>query len=61
MKSLALTDTVSMHGVIEFYREAKENNIKPLLGAEVMVIKNKIYLPLSLLPKILMVIKIYAG
>ena len=41
MKSLALTDTASMHGIIEFYREAKENNIKPLVGAEIPVKKNE--------------------
>ncbi|MHB1347560.1 MAG: DNA polymerase III subunit alpha [Candidatus Humimicrobiaceae bacterium] len=51
MKSLALTDTVSMHGAIEFYREAKENNIKPLLGAEVMVTKNKIPSSIILIAK----------
>jgi len=39
MKSLALTDTVSMHGIIDFYRDAKKNNIKPIVGAEVLVTK----------------------
>ncbi len=51
MESLALTDTVSMHGIIEFYREAKENNIKPLIGAEVMVIKNKVISSVILIAK----------
>src|SRR5665811_229460 len=51
MKSLALTDTVSMHGVIEFYREAKENNIKPLVGAEVLVTKNEVMASFILIAK----------
>ncbi|MHB1335052.1 MAG: DNA polymerase III subunit alpha [Candidatus Humimicrobiaceae bacterium] len=51
MKSLALTDMVSMHGIIEFYREAKENNIKPLVGAEVMVTKNKVASSVILIAK----------
>ena len=41
MKSLALTDTSSMHGVIDFYRDARENNIKPIIGAEMLVAKNE--------------------
>ena len=51
MKSLALTDTASMHGIIEFYREAKKNNIKPLVGTELVVTKNKIMSSVILIAK----------
>ncbi|MEI7616718.1 MAG: PHP domain-containing protein, partial [Actinomycetota bacterium] len=51
MKSVALTDTASMHGIIEFYREACENNIKPLLGAEIMVAKNGVLSSFILIAK----------
>ncbi|NMB81325.1 MAG: PHP domain-containing protein, partial [Ignavibacteria bacterium] len=30
---VALTDTNAMYGLIQFYKTAKENNIKPILGA----------------------------
>jgi len=51
MKSLALTDIASMHGIIEFYREAKENDIKPLVGTELVVIKNKVMSSVILIAK----------
>lgn len=35
--SLALTDHGAMYGIIEFYKKAKEREIKPLLGAELYV------------------------
>ncbi|NSW90643.1 MAG: DNA polymerase III subunit alpha [Firmicutes bacterium] len=35
MKSIAITDHGVMYGVIDFYKEAKENGIKPILGCEV--------------------------
>jgi DNA polymerase III subunit alpha len=54
MKSLALTDTLSMHGIIDFYRNAKENNIKPIIGAEVLVIKNDAVSSFILIAKNLM-------
>lgn len=37
MKSVALTDHGVMHGVIDFYKEAKEQGIHPVLGSEVYV------------------------
>lgn len=37
MKALALTDHGTMHGAIEFYKECKENNIKPIIGVETYV------------------------
>jgi len=51
MKSVALTDTASMHGIIEFYREAYINNIKPLLGAEIIVVKNGVVSSFILIAK----------
>ncbi len=35
MKALAITDHGVMYGVIEFYKAAKENGIKPIIGCEV--------------------------
>lgn len=37
MSSLAITDHGSMHGVIDFYTEAKTAGIKPIIGCEVYV------------------------
>jgi DNA polymerase-3 subunit alpha len=37
MQSLAITDHGNMYGVIEFYKLARENGIKPILGCEVYV------------------------
>ena len=37
MNSIAITDHGSMHGVIDFYRAAKEADIKPIIGCEVYV------------------------
>ncbi len=35
--ALALTDHGAMHGIIEFYKEATSQNIKPILGIEIYV------------------------
>lgn len=35
MKSVAITDHGSMFGVIDFYKEAKKHDIKPIIGCEV--------------------------
>ena len=35
MKSIAITDHGTMYGVIDFYREAKKQGVKPLIGCEV--------------------------
>ena len=40
MDSAAITDHGVMYGVIDFYREAKKNGIKPILGCEVYVAPN---------------------
>lgn len=37
MDSIAITDHGVMYGVIEFYKQAKENGIKPIIGCEVYV------------------------
>lgn len=37
MNSLAITDHGSMHGVIEFYLQAKKSGIKPIIGCEFYV------------------------
>jgi len=37
MDSIAITDHGVMFGVIDFYLEAKKNNIKPIIGCEVYV------------------------
>ncbi len=37
MTSVAITDHGSMYGVIDFYRAAKEEGIKPIIGCEVYV------------------------
>ena len=40
MNSAAITDHGVMHGVIDFYREAKKQGINPILGCEVYVAPN---------------------
>jgi DNA polymerase-3 subunit alpha len=37
MDSLAITDHGVMYGAIEFYRTARENDIKPIIGCEIYV------------------------
>jgi len=37
MDSVAITDHGAMYGVMEFYKAAKEKDIKPILGCEVYV------------------------
>jgi DNA polymerase III subunit alpha len=41
MSSVAITDHGNMYGAIEFYKEAKKNNIKPIIGSEFYVSKNR--------------------
>jgi DNA polymerase III subunit alpha len=38
MKAIALTDHGSMFGAIDFYNQAKKNNIKPIIGCEVYLV-----------------------
>jgi DNA-directed DNA polymerase III PolC len=44
MKSLALTDTGGMYGAVEFYKAAKEAEIKPIIGAEIESGGNRVLL-----------------
>ena len=37
MNSIAITDHGAMYGAIEFYKAAKEADIKPIIGCEVYV------------------------
>lgn len=37
MSALALTDLGSMYGAVEFYKECKDNNIKPVIGVDAYV------------------------
>ncbi|HLR21155.1 MAG TPA: DNA polymerase III subunit alpha [Tissierellaceae bacterium] len=41
MNSIAITDHGSMFGIIEFYKEAKKQDIKPILGSEIYMALNK--------------------
>lgn len=41
MDAVAITDHGSMFGVVQFYKEAKRQDIKPILGSEVYVAMNK--------------------
>lgn len=43
-KSLAITDSNNMFGVMEFYNECKKNNIKPIIGIELSIEDKKILL-----------------
>ncbi len=40
MDSLAITDHGVMYGVIEFYQEAREVGIKPIIGCEIYIAQN---------------------
>jgi DNA polymerase III subunit alpha len=54
MKAVAITDTGNLHGCHELYKYAKEEGIKPILGAEVFVqsdIDAKLFHRLVLLAK----------
>ena len=37
MNAIALTDHGAMYGVVDFYKECKKNDIKPIIGCEVYV------------------------
>ncbi len=39
MDSIAITDHGVMYGVVDFYKEAVKNDIKPILGCEVYTAK----------------------
>ena len=37
MNAIALTDHGVMYGVVDFYKECKKNDVKPIIGCEVYV------------------------
>ena len=39
--AIGLTDLTNLFGLLEFYRSSREKGIKPIVGAEVSVIKDK--------------------
>ena len=41
MNSAAITDHGVMFGCIDFYKEARAQGVKPILGCEVYVVKNR--------------------
>lgn len=43
MKSIAITDHGTMYGCVEFYNEAKEQGIKPIIGCEIYVATKSMY------------------
>ena len=44
MNSLAITDHGAMYGCVEFYKRAKEEGIKPIIGCEVYVVPKSMYI-----------------
>jgi len=40
MKAVAMTDHGVLHGVVDFYKAAKENEIKPIIGVEAYITKD---------------------
>lgn len=43
MKSIAITDHGAMYGCVDFYKEAKEQGIKPIIGCEIYVAAESMY------------------
>ena len=41
MKAVALTDHGVMYGISEFYRKAKKEGIKPIIGMEAYILKKR--------------------
>ena len=44
MKSIAITDHGVLYGLVDFYKAAKENEIKPILGCEVYVVPKSMHI-----------------
>ncbi|MCY6483285.1 DNA polymerase III subunit alpha [Clostridium aestuarii] len=44
MKSLAITDHGNMYGCVEFYKQAKDQGIKPIIGCEIYVAAKSMYI-----------------
>ena len=47
-ESLAIVDFGNLHGGYKFYKECVKNNIKPIIGIEVNIIKDDIQTPIAL-------------
>lgn len=43
MKALAITDHGAMYGCVDFYKEAKAQGIKPIIGCEIYVAEKSMY------------------
>jgi len=43
MKSIAITDHGAMYGCVDFYKAAKEQGIKPIIGCEIYVASKSMY------------------
>lgn len=43
MKSIAITDHGAMYGCVDFYKEAKSQGIKPIIGCEIYVAAKSMY------------------
>ena len=43
MESIAITDHGVMYGCVDFYKEAKAQGIKPILGCEIYVAAKSLY------------------
>lgn len=46
-KSLALTDTNNLYGAIEFFKECKEKEIKPIIGVEISIAEKSMSEPIN--------------
>lgn len=44
MKSIAITDHGAMYGCVEFYNQAKEQGIKPIIGCEIYVASKSMHI-----------------
>ena len=51
MKAIALTDHGVMYGAVDFYKECKKNDIKPIIGCEVYVAPHSRFEPFNFISK----------
>lgn len=47
MDSIAITDHGVMYGCVEFYQEAKEQGIKPIIGCEIYVVPKSMHIKVN--------------
>ena len=43
MDTVAITDHGTMYGVIDFFKECKKNNVKPIIGCEMYIAARTLY------------------